>query len=47
MLEKTVSKFDVNLPYDKWVKKFDNDDALDRSAKGINFILRGISKDNP
>ena len=27
MLETTVCTFDVNVPYDEWVKKFDNDEA--------------------
>ena len=35
MLETTVCTFDVNVPYDEWVKKFDNDEAPARSAKGI------------
>ena len=47
MLEKTVSTFDVNVPYDEWVKKFDNDEAPARSAQGIKVIFRGVSKDNP
>lgn len=29
------------------VKKFDNDQAPARSAKGIKVISRGVSKDNP
>ena len=29
------------------MKKFDNDKAPARSAKGIKVIYRGISKDNP
>ena len=47
MLETTVCTFDVNVPYDEWVKKFDNDDAPARSAKAIKVIFRGVSKDNP
>jgi len=47
MLETTVCTFDVNVPYDEWVKKFDNDEAPARSAKGIKVIFRGVSKDNP
>ncbi len=47
MLETTVCKFDVNVPYDEWVKKFDIDEAPARSAKGIKLISRGVSKDNP
>ena len=47
MLETTVCTFDVNVPYDGWVKKFDNDEAQARSAKGRKVILRGVSKDNP
>ena len=48
MLETTVCTFDVNVPYDEWVKKFDNNEAPPaRSAKGINVIFRGVSKDNP
>ena len=29
------------------MKKFDNDEAPARSAKGIKVIFRGVSKDNP
>jgi hypothetical protein len=47
MLETTVCTFDVNVPYDEWVKKFDIDEAPARSAKGIKVIFRGVSKDNP
>ena len=47
MLEKTVSTFDVNVPYDEWLKKFDNDEAPARSAKGIKVIFRDVSKENP
>ena len=47
MLETTVCTFDVNVPYDEWVKKFDNDEAPARSAKGIKVIFRSVSKDNP
>ena len=47
MLETTVCTFDVNVPYDEWVKKFDNDEAPARSAKGIKVIFRGVSKENP
>ena len=48
MLETTtVSTFDVNVPYDEWVKKFDNDEAPARSAKAIKVIFRGVSKINP
>ena len=47
MLETTVFTFDVNVAYDEWVKKFDNDEAPARSAKGINVIFRGVIKDNP
>ena len=47
MLETTVCTFDVNVPYDEWVKKFDIDEATARSAKGIKVIIRGVSKDNP
>ena len=47
MLETTVCTFDVNVPYEEWVKKFDNDEAPARSAKGIKVIFRGVSKDNP
>jgi len=47
MLEKTVCTFDVNVPYNELVKKFDNDEAPARSAKGIKVIFRGVSKDNP
>ena len=41
MLETTVCTFDVNVPYDECVKKFDNDEAPARSAKGIKVIFRG------
>ena len=47
MLETTVCTFDVNLLYDKLVRKFDNDEASARSAKGIKVIFRGDSKDDP
>ena len=47
MIETTVCIFDVNVPYDEWVEKFDNDEAPARSAKGIKAIFRGVSKDNP
>ena len=46
-LETTVCTFDVNIPYDEWVRKFNNDVAQARSAKGIKVIFRGVSKDNP
>ena len=42
MIETTVCTFDVNVPYDEWVNKFDNDEAPARSAKGIKFIFRGV-----
>ena len=38
MLETTVCTFDVNVPYDEWVKKFDNDESPARSAKGIKVF---------
>ena len=38
MLETTVCTFDVKVPYDEWVKKFDNDEAPARSAKGIKLF---------
>ena len=44
MLETTVCTFDVNVPYDEWVKKFDNDEAPARSAKAIKVIIIGVSK---
>ena len=47
MLETTVCTFDVNIPYDDWVKKFDNEEAPAISAKGIKVIFRGVSKNNP
>ena len=47
MIETSVCTFDVNVPYDEWVKKFDNDEAPARSAKGIKVIFRGVSKKNP
>ena len=33
MLETTIHTFDVNVPYDEWVKKIDNNEAPARSAK--------------
>ncbi|WP_269615550.1 DUF3764 family protein [Prochlorococcus marinus] len=45
MLVTTVSTFDVNVPYDEWMKKFDKDEAPARSAKGIKLIFR-VSADN-
>ena len=47
MLETTVCTFDVNVPYDEQVRKFDKDEAQARSAKGIKVIFRGVNKDNP
>ena len=47
MLETTACTFDVHVPYDEWVKRFDNDEAPARSAKGIKVIFRGVIKDNP
>ena len=47
MLETTVCTFDMNVPYDKQVRKFDKDEAQARSAKGIKVIFRGVSKKNP
>ncbi len=47
MLETTVCTFDVNVPYVEWVRKFDNNEAPARSAKGIKVLFRGVSKDNP
>ena len=47
MLETTVCTFDVNVPYDEQIRKFDNDEAQARSAKGIKVIFRGVNKDNP
>ena len=47
MLETTACTFDVNVPYDEWVNKFDIDEAPARTAKGIKVIFRGVSKDNP
>ena len=47
MIETTVCTFDVNIPYVEWVKKFDNEEAPARSAKGIKVIFRGVNKDNP
>ena len=46
MIETTLCTFDVNASYDEWVRKFDNDDAPARSAKGIKVIFRGVIKDN-
>ena len=47
MLETTLCTFDVNVPYDEQVRKFEKDEAQARSAKGIKVILRGVNKDNP
>ena len=47
MLETTVCTFDVNIPYDEQVRKFEKDEAQARSAKGIKVIFRGVNKDNP
>ena len=44
MLETTVCTFDVNVPYDEWVKKFDNDEASARSAKGIKVMSEVSTK---
>ena len=47
MLETSVCISYVSLPYDEWVRKFNNDEASARSAKGIKVIFRGVSKDDP
>ena len=47
MLETNVCRFDVNIPYGEWVKKFDNEEAPARSAIGIKVVFRGVSKENP
>ncbi len=47
MIETTVCTFDKNIPNDKWVRKFEKDEAPDSSAKGIKVIFRSVSKDNP
>ncbi|WP_269605786.1 DUF3764 family protein [Prochlorococcus marinus] len=47
MLETTVCTIDVNVPYDEWMRRFDNEEAPARSAKGIKVIFRGVSKNNP
>ena len=44
MLETTVCTFDVNVPYDEWVKKFDIDESPARPAKGIKVILEVQAK---
>tara|TARA_B100001250_G_C19333545_1_gene585772 strand:- start:351 stop:479 length:129 start_codon:yes stop_codon:yes gene_type:complete len=41
MLETTVCKIVVKLPYDDSVDKFDNKEAADRSAKGKKVIFLG------
>ena len=47
MLEITVSKFEIKVPYYEWVEKFDNNEAPSISENGIKGIFRGVSKDNP
>ena len=47
MLETIVCTFDVKVPYGELVKKFDNDEAPARSAKGTKVIFRGVSKEKP
>ena len=46
MFETTLRNFDVNVPYDEWMKKIDIDSAPTGSAKGIKVLFRGVSKDN-
>ncbi len=45
MLETTVWTFDVNVHYDRRVRKFDIDEATVRSFQGINLIFRDYSND--
>ena len=47
MLETTVCTFHLNIPFDEWVNKFDEDEALAREVKNIKVLFRGVSKDNP
>ena len=47
MLGITTHTFDVNVPYDEWMRRFGNDKAPAGSAKGIKVIFRGVSKNNP
>ena len=34
------------VPFDPWVEKFDNDEALGRKAKGVTVVFIDISKNN-
>ena len=39
--------FNINNLFDKWVNKFDLDEASARKAKIKNVLFREVSKDNP
>ena len=47
MTETTVCTFSINNFLDKWVNRFDLDEASARKAKIKKVLFRGISKDNP
>ena len=46
IIETTVCTFYISISFDKWVEKFDNNEAPSRSAKVIKVIFRVVSKDN-
>ena len=42
-----MCKFQINNLFEKWVNKFEVDEAPDRKAKKIKVLFRGVSKGNP
>ena len=47
MIETIFCTFNINNLFDKWVNKFDLDEASARKAKIKKVLFRGVSKDNP
>ena len=47
MTETTVCTFNINNFFDKWVNRFDLDEASARKAKNTKVLFIGVSKDNP
>ena len=47
MTETTVCTFSINNFLDKWVNRFNLDEASARKAKIKKVLFRGVSKDNP
>ena len=46
MTETTIFTFHIYSLFNKWVNKFDLDEAPARKAKNIKVIFRKVSKDN-